>query len=762
MASGNAIDEPQGLGNAPFSLQRLVPSLTAGLVIGLLEVATAISFAALIFNGALAPFASYGIGYAIIGAIIGCTVIALFTSWPGFVGGNQDVSAAITALMVASLIGAMPASATAEHIFITAVVAIALTTMLTGLFLLATGHFDLGNLARFLPYPVIGGFLAGSGWLLITGAVSLMADVPVDLAHLPELLQRDMLARWLPGVLLAIVIMVISNRIDHYLILPGLLLLAIIAYFVVAWAAGFTTAELSAGGWLLGPFEGGSLWKPLTPGDLRGVYWPAVMSQVATIAAIGLISTASLLLNAGAVELAVDTDIDLNNELRVAGAANMLASITAGLVGFQQLSMSILNYRVRANNRFTGIVGVAVCVLALLAGASFLGLFPKMIVGALLFLLGLSFIVDWVIEGWSRLPRIDFAIVVTILLVTAFVGFLQAVTLGLVLAVVLFVVGYSRVDVVRHELTGATYQSRVVRSREEERFLRQHGEEIYILQLQGFVFFGTAETLLKLVRRRAQHAAQAPLSAVVLDLEQVSGLDTTAINRFSIMKLMAHTRNLAIVVCGANERVRTQLERGGFGKEDRAVLYFDSTDQGVAWCEERLLARRPRSKVQPETPAPAFLARELMVILAAERKIPEAEQEKQLVILEGMISYFERLDIAAGTKVISQGEKADALFLLASGQLTTGYTLPDETFVRLETVHGGGRVLGEIGFFLGGERTADVVAQKPTTLYRLTRENLARMQKENHQAASLLHRLIANILAERVVRLTDVVRILER
>ncbi len=751
--------------------RRLIPSITSGVVIGVLEVALAISFAALIFAGSLAPFVPYGIGYALVGAIIGGAIVALFTSWPGFVGGNQDVPAAIIALMSAAIAGLMPASSTAEETFITVVVTIAITTLVTGLFFLGTGYFHLGSLARFLPYPVVGGFLAATGWLLISGAVSLMADLPPALLQLPALLQSDVILRWLPGVLLAVVIMVVLNRLDHYLVLPVMLLLSTGLFFLIAWGSGSSLADLSAGGWLLGPFAGDGLWQPIRLADLAQVYWPAVFSQAAGIAAIVMVSTISLLLNAGGVELAVDSDIDLDKELRVAGAANMLSSLASGLVGYQQLSFSVLNDRIGANNRLTGMVSTAVCVLALLAGASVLALFPKVVVGALLFLLGLSFIVEWVVEGWSRMPHVDYAIVITILLVTVLVGFFEAVAFGLLLAVILFVVGYSQIDVVRHESSGATYHSRVVRSRPEERLLLEHGEEIIILQLQGFIFFGTADSLLKKVRQRMGDDQLPPLTAVVLDFAYVNGLDSTALISLNRMKTTAAARGVTIVICRANKRSREQLERGGLSGEDTAVRYFDSVDHGVAWCEARLL---DREDIKPHLAAEqarqreggptteAILARQIAEILHGGQERHTAAAGEQEAAVEAMLSHFEKLNVDAGMLFISQGTPADSLYFLAEGTATVRLAVPDGSSIRLETVGGGGRILGEIGFFLGGERTADVVAEENSILFRLTRDQLAHMEKAAPQAALLLRRLVANILAERVVRLTNTVRTLDR
>jgi SulP family sulfate permease len=715
------------------------------------------------------PFVSYGVGYALVGAIISLTFVTLFTSWPGFIGGNQDAPAAILALMAGAIMGLMPASATAEETFFTVIVTIALTTLVTGLALWGTGYFHLGNLARFLPYPVVGGFLAGTGWLLVTGAVGLMADLPADLQGLLALFQADVIIRWLPGVLLAVAIFFISSRVDHYLVLPVLLLLSMLLFFAIAWASGLSMADLGEGGWLLGPFEGEGLWRPITPAMLSAVYWPAVVSQAAGMAAIVLISTVGLLLNAGGVELAVNAefhsgDVDLDKELRTAGAANVLAGLAAGMVGFHQLSLSILNFKIGANNRLTGLIAAAVCLLALLAGASLLGIFPKVIVGALLFLLGLSLLVDWVVKGWSKLPRVDYAIVLTILLVTAVVGFLEAVALGLLMAVILFVVGYSRVDVVHHELSGASFHSRVVRSPQEEGLLLAHGEGIYILQLRGFVFFGTADSLFRRVRSRLRDPNRPRLRALVFDFEQVSGLDSTAMISLNKIKSAARRQGFALVLCGAHGRGQKQLEMAGLVEDGEWLFCFDNVDLGVAWCEDVLLADLTAEAgweaVAAETPQDLLALVFVDTLRAAGDFLLPGEELESAV--SSMLSYFEKREVDAGALIMGQGERADSLCFLASGKVTVRLVTAAGSTLRLETVGGAGRVIGEIGFFLGGERTADVVAEEPSLLFCLSKDGLAHMQEEAPRAAAILHRLVANILAERVRRLTRTVKALER
>ncbi len=80
------------------------------------------------------------------------------------------------------------------------------------------GIFRLGGLIRFIPYPVIGGFLAGTGWLLVRGSFGVMADASLTFAGLPHLFQADVLHRWLPGLLFAILLYLVVRRLPSF---PG-------------------------------------------------------------------------------------------------------------------------------------------------------------------------------------------------------------------------------------------------------------------------------------------------------------------------------------------------------------------------------------------------------------------------------------------------------------------------------------------------------------------------------------------------------------
>jgi SulP family sulfate permease len=726
-----------------FHPRRLLPSLTAGLIVGLMEIALATSFAALIFAGELSSYVPQGIGLALMGTILAGILLALFTSLPGTVGGNQDIPAALMAVVVAAIVAVMPTDASSQEKFLTAVAAITLTTLLAALFFFGLGLFKLGALVRFLPYPVVGGFLAGTGWLLVTGAFHTMIDTPQDTTLFSLLMQPEKLIYWLPGLILAVIMLLLLRHSDHFLLMPGLVLGGTLLFYLLAWFSGTSLAELGAQGFLLGPFPKESLWQPLTPSDLAQVDYSVIASQAATLVPILLVSSVALLLNVSGLELATRQDLKLNRELRAAGLANLASGLVSGLINFQQLSLSALNFKGKANSRLVGLIGAGLCAVVLLFGAAAFSFVPIVVVSGLLLYLGLSFLYEWLVEGWFRMPKIDYFIVVLILLVTATIGFLEAVALGFLVAVLLFVVGYSRIDVVRHEWTEATYHSRVTRSQQQRQILQQEEEQMLILELQGFIFFGTADNLLKRIRRRIEDPELPQPRFVLLDFRRVTGLDSTATLSFSRMQHLAESKRFTLIYAGASAQVRRQLVHGAAGGEQDLVRFSASLEQGVESCENQILQQAGLDGMDHA----ASLSAQLLEIL------PDAEY------LAETLPYFEELKVDAGTCLIRQGHPPQDLYFVQDGQVTAVIGLEEGDPVRLETMSSG--VVGEIGFYLGSERTASVVADVPTTLYRLSRDSLQQMEKENPQAAATLHRLIAHLLSERVAHLVKTVGALE-
>ncbi len=726
----------------------LVPSISAGLVNGVLIIIFQSAYAALIFSGDLSEYVSRGIGFMLFGAFVMGIIVALTSSYHSTVTAPQDASTAIMALAASLISIEMAAYATREEMFITTVAAIILTSLVTGVLLTALGWFKLGNLIRFIPYPVIGGFLAGTGWILVKGAVRIMSNTKMALAHVYLLFQPDIFIKWIPGLGFAVILFFILRRTRHFSVMPLMIMAAIIIFYLTVFITNTTILQASADGWLLPRFSDGITWQPLLPADLSKADFSVIFHQSGSLATIVFVSLISLLLNASGLELIARKEIDLNRELRSTGLANFIAGFGGSSVGYMSLSLSALGHRIGARHRIAVFISAGLCGLVLLSGMGISSYFPKFLLGGLLFYLGLSFLVEWVYRSWYRLPKIEYFLVILILLTIAFFGLLEGMIVGVLIAVMLFVVNYSRISVVKNMLSGTTYQSNVQRAAQFQRLLKEKGEQLYILQLQGYIFFGTANDLLEEIKRRINDEAQIPLRYVVLDFRLVSGLDSSALNSFAKMKLLEETMDITIVFTGLTLPVYQQFEKGELvSAQDSLFLIFPDLDHGVEWCEDQILRAEALSAEQPSENADSLNFFKSFFNLS----ITNSEtDEKENSTAHRIFYYLEKLDIAEGEHLIRQGAPSQNLYFIQAGQVTVRLEEENGKNIRLRTM-GRGTVVGELGVYLGRPASASVVTNENCTILRLSLDNLKKMEATEPELAAAFHKFITRIISERLI-----------
>jgi sulfate permease, SulP family len=717
-----------------FQPNILLPSITAGLLATIVTISLEISLAALIFSGNLSQFVSKGIGLMLFGAFAMGIIVALTTSLPGTIGLPQDTPAAILALVTAGIATAMKNSQP-QSIYVTVVTAIAITSLLSALFFLLLGWFKASVFVRYIPYPVVGGFLAGTGWLLCKGALGVMVPVPLTFAGLPSLFTAYSLIIWLPGVIFAIVLLIVLRRFNHFLITPGALILATGLFYLWLYLAHISVAEADVRGWLLGQLPSGGLYQPLNPSLLYLVDWQAILANADKIATILVLCMVSLLLNASALEVTVGQDIDLNRELLTAGYANLLGGLGGSPVGYQALGLSALAYRLGAKSRLVNLISGLLCGAALLFGASLISYFPKPVLGGMLFFLGLSFLVEWLVDSYKKLPLIDYLLVWIILIIIATLGFLPGIIAGIFIAAMIFVFNYSRINAIKNVLNGEIYHSNVDRPKVHRNILNKKGAQIYILRLQGYIFFGTIQTILERVRRRISDKDQQPLKFIVIDFQRVTRLDSSAVFGITRLKQLMLSTQVQMVWTNVANPIRHQLERGGLVDEaDDSFIILPSLDHGMEWCENKILAQ------EGITDLTGFIER-------MEGQLKRTFPGLQAV--DRLMKYLERREVKQGEYLMRQGDPPTEMYFVEAGLITAQLEFPDGQILRLRSIRGGATV-GEMGLYLESARTASVVAARPSSVYRLSAQALKEMREKDPEVAALLHEWIARLLAERL------------
>ena len=692
-------------------------TISIGLVIGAVEVVVAASFAGLVFSGLLKRYIADGVGLYVTAAAITLALLAWRAGSRGVVGSLQAETPAILTVLATPV--ALNAFGSGARDFITVVLATMVITVVAGITSVVLGIRRRGDLVRFVPYPVVGGFLAGVGWLLVSGGVAVTVNESPFLLPITDLFSRDALVRWVPAVVLGGLLLVSQRVVRRPLTVPVVLALGLVAFAIALVVTGSSIDEVRSDGWLLlGTFDDAPRWQPWSTNAIVDADPIALLEQAPGIVAAILITVLALAYNVNATEVVLDRDLDTNRELRDAGVLNVVSGALGGIPGYHALSLTALAARMNVDARTAGLVAAAVPLAAIVFGASVIELIPRVLVGGVLVFLGLAFIVEWVWDKRKVLPRVEYLIVLLILAAVVAKGFLPGVVLGLVLAVVLFAVSYGRIELVREVAFGDTYRSNVDRSPAEREALRHLGERVAVLRLNGFVFFGSANALIERIRKRVEAS---PLRFLVMDLRRVSGVDSSAVASFVKICHLAEANGFELVLAGASGAVRNQLERGGV-VEGGVVAFVPDLDRGLQRCEDVLLAETPIAGGDGATVA---------------------------AMPPGLRPYLEREELSEGAVLIRRDEQPRDVFVLSSGRLRVQAETEAGTPMRLRTIRPG-VVVGEVAMYTGAPRTADVVAETPVVVLRLTTAAIDRIEAENPELATAMHRWLARTLAERL------------
>ncbi len=718
---------------------RCLPGLSIGLVVSLVLIVLEVSFATMIFSGPLQAHVGRGIGMALagtVGLVLGTT---LFSRIRSIVAMPQDAPVALFAGVAAAIAAAVGRPETPET-FITITAALMGACLLTGICFVLVGRFGWAEFFRFMPYPVVSGFLAGTGWLLTRGSLEVMTGTALGWGSLDALASAGMLALWLPGAGYAVGLFLILRRWSHYLILPGSLILAVLVYHLVLRLAGVSIAEARQIGFIFEPFASGSLWPVFGLADLAAVHWGAIWPQIPSIAVIPFISLLGLLLNTGGIELASRREIDMNRELVVNGAANLLIGASGAHPGYASISLSALGLRTGADTRLVGLTATLILTTTLLFGSQVLAYFPKAILGGFLLLLGLFFLSDWLVDTRRRMPPGDHLLVVAVFLVICLFSYLHGVIFGLLATMILFVIRISRVPILRRTLSGARLHSRKGRSLPHQRLLAMHGERIVVYELEGYVFFGSVTRLIEDISAAVKDPSRAPAEAILLDFRRVNGFDISSVNNFVRLIYRFQRPERAFAVVAPPDGLAALLV-GNLDPEAAGDLhFFPDLDGALQWAEDRLLeteGQRLRS-----ASATGKSARDALLESVSDDLMRRLDRQGEVEALtQSLDGFLSRRSCAKDAVVLESGGRAEGLYLVRAGVVAEEVEAGEERIIAVREL-GPGTFFAEPGAYGSWRCGSRFVARSEADLGLLTPEALKRVEAEAPDLAIALHRLV--------------------
>lgn len=191
--------------------------------------------------------------------------------------------------------------------------------------------------------------------------------------------------------------------------------------------------------------------------------------------------------------------------------------------------------------------------------------------------------------------------------------FVIGILIGILLACVSFVLQTSRISAIRNSLPGSVAASTVRRHPIQNRFLKDAGQQIHIMKLANYLFFGTIVGVEKEIRTLLHHQFERePIRFLILDLQNVVGVDFSAAEAFTRIKRVLDAKGIVLIICGISisSKIGKALCNVGLFDGEDTVQYFQTINSALEHCENELLLTlyQQRGALEEPDSSPTFLS----------------------------------------------------------------------------------------------------------------------------------------------------------
>ena len=501
-----------------ISTKNLKGDIFGGITAGIVALPLALAFGIQAFGGIDDPAAS---SMGALAGLIGATLLGFFASLFG--GTHSQISGPTGPMTVitAALISGVWAS---QQSMSAVLISMSLAGLFCGLFQIVFGIIKLGKYVRYIPYPVLSGFMSGIGVIIILQQIYPLIGLKspvlvVDMiTQLPERIANgiSLTALFLGLGTIAIIYLfpLITKKIPSTLV--ALLVMTIIALFcnmdekllIGSIPAGFPMPFFAK--------EGISL---------SGLNWAEILKASIipglTLAGLGSIDT---LLTSVVADNITKTHHNSNRELVGQGIGNMISGLFCGIAGAGATMRTVVNVKSGGRSQISGMVHSLLLLAVLLGLGRFVRYVPLSVLAGILITVGWGIIDFKGFKDLLKIPRADAVVLIIVFLLTVFVDLLTAVGIGMVIACVLFMKRAS-------DLVEGGYSSSEMTNFDKESPWSDEGgipeemlHKIYIQRLNGPIFFGTITKF-----QSVMNDVPADAKIVIIRMKLVSFMDQSGL-----------------------------------------------------------------------------------------------------------------------------------------------------------------------------------------------------------------------------------------
>ena len=728
-----AVDSSPGVKTA-------VNDVLGGTAVSVLSATFGLSYSLLIFSGPLTPFLSFGVATTFTSSALIGAVLALRSSFPFAIAAPESSSAAVTAILASSIVERMAITDPSAQVIGPVLLTFAMASIATGIVLCGFGVTRMGRAIRYVPYPVVGGFLSATGCLVLLGAIKVITGLKLQLGALDQFANHMTIYELSAACAMALVLYLTWHRSRTSFGLPAILVAGIIAAHVAFHLAGISTRDAQTLGWTFHPPEQVALLLPWSAAQIEHYPWSALPDLSGNLIAVIFVTASTTLFNTAGVEVASHREADLERELKATGIANMLTGVVGGYTGCISVSRTVLNVSAGATGRLSGLTAAAISASMLIFAPALLGYMPKFVLGGLLIYLGADTTHRWIVQSRRRLSLSEYLSLLAIILIVLNWGFIPGVLIGVVIGCTTFALSAARIDSIKFSFDGSEYRSSLDRSRSDQAVLSAHGGQIQGLNLQSYLFFGSANRLYQHVK--ALLGRHPECRYLLFDFKLVTGIDSSAAYSFAQIKRTADNLGVQLVLVHLPAMAEKALRSSEFIA--RNVLVLGELDRALEWCENEII-RQHQDRAQEE----ANLRDWFTQILGTEDAAIE------------LMGRCERLEVAADEIIVRAGEAADSMHFILDGRVGVMIGGENGALARVRSL-GRYTTIGEMGLVSHAPRSATIQAEIASVLYVLSTHQFEALKIEKPMLGQKLLTYFVSVMAERLTFANRMISVLRR
>ncbi len=487
-------------------------------------------------------------GMGAIAGLYGAIAIGIIAAWFG--GTDTQISGPTGPMTVVSAVVISTAIETHGGSLEAAMGTIIAIFLLSGVFQILLGVFKIGQYIRYMPYPVVSGFMSGIGVIII------VLQIFPFLGHTSPKKILDIFSQ-LPNIIheinLASVSLAVATIATIYIfpriskLIPSALV-ALILLTVVS-----TVMQLDVK--IIGDIPEGL--PALKLNELMGVDLSNPMLLIIPALTLAALGTIDSLLTSIVADNMSKTRHNSNKELIGQGLGNMGAAIIGGIPGAGATMRTVVNINSGGKTRLSGVIHGLALLIVLLGAGAYARLIPLPVLAGILITVGIGIIDYKGIKHISHVPKTDSIVMLVVLTMTVFVDLLQAVAVGMVMASILFMKKMSDVVEQKSSVGSVDTFAREEAWSDEQNISEKVRQQVYIKHFDGPIFFGFASKLQEMVN------ALPKLTVVIMRMPRVPYIDQSGIYAIEDAVIALKARGIIVLMTGIQEQPKAMLENIG-------------------------------------------------------------------------------------------------------------------------------------------------------------------------------------------------------